>query len=362
MTHVNMSVILNTARTGHAMVGYPNIHHFNYTIDALRRQTHTAFELIISDYIHDRRKFNWGEMRDTNFPIYHVPVTHSTWKNAGYAAICGTKNNGIMFSEGQLLVFLDDCCNFEAAFLEKFFKTWVEKKQFSNALHLKDLGDFPLCTEEGVEVRDARFGLPEMIENGFIVDNFDLAGYMSMSLEAALKLNGFDEFLDGSRQLEDTDLSYRLKAAGYHTVLNKNLVVKEQQHLAVAPQPIKRQEGYNPEEEDSIEFKPNLKCNGTYFHIKLEKRYPNRDDYVRANHRGLNPEEAALMNPCYKLALDGPEPRCIASGRGCNWRDGPNSKHMVLPDSNLYINSPPIFDLAVERQQRINIKQNYRVK
>ena len=343
---------MNTARSGHAMTGFPNMHHFQFTIDALRRQSFQDIEFIISDYHHDKRKIDWNTIRPAQFPVYHVPVTHSNFKNMGYVAISACKNNGIMFAEGEILIFLDDCSTFEGNFLNRILEIYRTQKTFPNPWHKKELGIELQYDGSGNPVIDSRHILFDQHAKDIIVDDFHMYGYSTMSLKAALDVNGFDEFMDGSRQLEDIDMGERLKAKGYHISLHRHLFVVEQQHKQIAPTPQK----HIGEPIDDFKFKENLKCNGPFLGFK--KRTRTGADFWFANNKPLSSEEVSMMRPCFLLNESSGIPRCDMSGGGCNWIN----KHMIHPDSNLYFNNPPLFNLANERQQRLSTKEKYLVR
>ena len=356
----SISIILNTARSGNAMIGFPNVHHFNYTIGALRQQMFKDFELIISDYIYDRRNFDWNtiDLTMNPFPIYHVPITHSQAHRDNYVAIAGTKNNGIMFAEGRLLFFLDDCSHLNGRLLQDIFDLYIRRGLFPNPLHIKDMGaDFARTADDKI-VQDCRFQLLDHHGVDEMIDTFHMYGYATMSLEAALRLNGYSEIFDFSRQMEDQSMGERLKAAGYHISLHRNLVVKEQEHLQLSPQPVGKPgiNTWSEADEDEIRFGPSLKCNGPFFYIEQERQ---GEDRIKANHRGLNAAERAKVKPCY--LLDGT--LCKASNLPCNWLDGEGrDRHMALPESERIFSNPPIFNLAEERQKRLLTKESFRVK
>ena len=347
-----ISVIMNTARSGYAMTGFPNRHHFEFTIEALRRQSLQDIEFIISDYMHDRRKLDWNTIRPTQFPIYHVPVTHSIFKDMGYVAISACKNNGIMFAEGEILVFLDDCSNFEGNFLNRILEIYRTQKTFPNPWHKKEVGVELQYNSDGIPVIDSRHILFDQHAKDVIVDDFHMYGYSTMSLKAALDVNGFDEMMDGSRQLEDIDMGERLKAKGYHISLHRYLFVVEQQHKQIAPTPQK----HVGEPIDDFKFKENLKCNGPFLGIKKEKR--TGVDFWFANNRAFSPEEQTMIRTCFLLDESSGQIKCKSSGGGCNWID----KHMMHPDSKIYFTNPPLFNLGNKRQQRLSEKQKYLVR
>jgi len=353
-----ISVIINTARSGYSMLGLPGVHHFKYTIDALKRQSYKNFELIISDYIWDKRQFDWDSIKRNFFPIYHVPITHSIFKKHGYVAISGTKNNGIMYAEGNILIFLDDCCTFESNFIARIIEAIKLKKIFPNAWHKKEIGSEIKYDGNGNPVIDSRYVLFDHYQKDIIIDNFHMYGYSSMTLEAALKVNGFDELMDGSRQLEDIDMGERLKRAGFHISFHKDIFVVEQEHTDLAPEPDAR--GENPwsdnKKEDPVKFNNNLKCNGPFHFIKNERK--GNDSYL-ANHRPLNAVELEKVRNCFLLSKrDDGSPLCRASNGGCNWID----KHMKDSMAEfLIVQNPPVFSLEEERKKRLAEKKKYLV-
>jgi len=354
-----ISIILNTARSGLSMPGFFNIHHFKFTIDALARQTFKNFELIISDYIHDKRHFDWSCFnRDLGFPIYHVPITHSIYKDKGYCAICATKNNGIMYASGDYIISLDDCCTFESHYVQKVLEAWMQHGYFVNALHVKEFGSTNYRDSNGNPIRDCRYQILDAHKTDILINNFNLYGYSSFSLEAALKLGGFNEMFDGSRQLEDIEFGERLKLAGYRIALNRNIFVCEQEHTKIASDP-GNYHGQYPEwwmKEDDVKFEPNLRCNGPIFYI-LRERKP--QDWIVANKHGFYDHEKKKIDPCFML-----EGRiCKSSGVECNWinQDG-SSLQMKHPDANLLFTSSPIFDLSKMRDEKLQIKETYRVR
>jgi glycosyltransferase involved in cell wall biosynthesis len=359
-----ISVLMNTARSGYSIYGLPKTHYLEYTIDSLRKQSFQDFEFVISDYLYEQRsrEINLKSIKPTSFPVYHVPVTHSRFKDLGYSAISACKNNGIFYASGQILVFLDDCCSFESDYLSRIYDIITNKQLFPNPLHMKYIADKPQLLSNGNPMMDCRFSLfnrqqlyvlnpTEPID--IIVNKFHLYGYMTCTLESAIRLNGFDEMFDGSRQLEDVDFGERLKVAGYKISLHKDLFVTEQKHYDNRLDPLSM---------FSKNFGVSLKCNGQWYKIKENRK---GEDWIRVNHRALNQvEKDTLINFCnYRSETQDPKrPRCNMSGGGCNWRkEGKVYFHMQHPDSQIYINNPSVFDMSEIRTKRLKTKEEYRV-
>lgn len=348
-----LSVILNTARTGYSMHGLPEVHHFNRTIEALNNQVFKDFELIISDYIHKDRGFDWGTVK-ANFPIYHVPITHSEFHRRKYCAISATKNNGISYAKGEYLVFLDDCCTFNPTFLRDVMTQYVTRNLFPNALHIKQIGGQDHLGSDGAQVRDCRYQLLDGLNVNEIINNFHLYGYSSCSAAAAFELNGFDEMYDGSRQLEDIDFGERLKAAGHKISLHRKIFIYEEEHLKIS---LKKSDSDSPwnvhKEGDTAGIRDNLRCNGPYFYLKKTRE---RRDYIEANRRPLTPEESKQIKPCHMRGADN---LCRASNVTCNWKE---EDHMTGLDAQVYLTDPPVFSLY--EMNRINVarREGFRVK
>lgn len=360
MTQPLVSVILNTARSNFPMIGFPEKNHLLYTIDALKRQSfHNfgGFELIVSDYIHSRREMDWGKAGELKFPIYHVPITHSAAHANGYCAISAGKNNGGMFAEGKYLIFLDDCCSFEKDFIFRIFKAWAERKIFTNALHRKEVGALSYCGADGNQIIDCRYSYFNKEDQGEqeYIDGFHMYGYASMSLEAFIGINGYDEMFDGSRQLEDIECGERLKQNGFHIALNNRIFVNEQEHLEIGRGP----EGndcpwHTGKGDDGIKLKPNLRCNGPYYCLKAQRISSQR---MKANMHPLSQGERNKIKPCFKLNGK----ICEVSGVECNWLNEDGSLKYMSVDDFIY-NNPPVFNMLSMRQEKLSIKEGYRVR
>jgi hypothetical protein len=355
--NMKLSVIMNTARPNLSMPGFPGVNHLFWVIDnALRRQTFTDFEFIISDYLYDSRKINFKELRDVKFPVYRIPVEHSHWKDEGYVAISATKNAGAMYASGDLLFFIDDCCSFEANLFRKIVEIYHRTGTFPTPLHIREDGTNDAIGPDGKPVRDCRFVYfygpdGKRVGTDEIIDNFDLYGYATVGADAFFRLNGYDEMFDGSRQMEDMDLGRRLKFAGYHISLNRYLVVKEQRHCLAGKAEHQKTE-YEKKLSDIVDFKENLKCNGTYFGIRNSWV---GERFYKANAFGLDEDSWKRLENCY--LFDRSRSGCILSGRGCNWTE----HHMKHPDARKYLTNPPVFDMYQMRSSRLAVKERFRV-
>lgn len=255
-----MSVTLETARSSYgAMIGRENVHLLQPSLDSLEKQTFKDFEFIVSDAMFEKRPDTFNghpfNREDYNFPIKHIPVKpYSVWLQQGLWAGQAGLNQGIIHSDGELLVFLADCCEFKEDTLELYWK-WFQKGYFAMALTIYHKNGKPFFYDE--KYKDLVIGTSTLEEikkvGGFdklvkdsrwkYMENTDVIapcpwnwhyGYNSCSLEVALKINGFDENFDGDKALGDVDFGSRLEMAGYNNLLlDKNLYVIENGHNSV---------------------------------------------------------------------------------------------------------------------------------
>jgi len=116
---MKISLCMNTAREDYSMIGFPNIHIFEYLMRSLRRQTYKNFEVVIADVLYDKRS-NYFKEHPEDFEIKHVPIKPNVWLPREFMAISTCKNTAILHATGDIISFIDDCGeinskNFEAA-------------------------------------------------------------------------------------------------------------------------------------------------------------------------------------------------------------------------------------------------------
>jgi hypothetical protein len=258
-----ISCILPTARESNPIIGLQDIHVLQPTLYSLEKQTFRDFELIIVDALYPEKR-KWIEKRKWSFPIKYVPphLNHRFWLDKGFWGVCGMLNTGILYAEGELIVRLDDCSEIPYAnYLQKFWDAY-QNGYFALAMHVRYHAGEPARVDEeyfekGYEAKyvkcpetEDRKALLERLygKNGIVRDTrWPIVerkgrmiappewgyGYSSYSLEALLKINGFNELFDGVKGQEDQDCSIRMSMAGYKDVflLDKDLWVIEHEHL-----------------------------------------------------------------------------------------------------------------------------------
>jgi hypothetical protein len=256
----------------------PTTHFLEPTVRSLKNQTFQDFELVIVDSLHKYRpslfEDNSFQGEKLPFPVKHVPPKPSPYMDKGMWHVCNNLNTAFIHAEGDLLIHFGDCGELlDPATLQKFWN-WYERGYFASALVTyfhksepltyteiyKQISDtknktdwsygqiteqlariYKVCPsglfKEGDVIRDSRWSAVNKAEKGILcnVPHEWWYGYTSVSMDAVLKVNGFDELMDGCKGLEDCDVGSRLQLAGYDDlVLDKNLTVIEHWHAPVS--------------------------------------------------------------------------------------------------------------------------------
>lgn len=363
-THMNISFIMATARDAHPIIGMPGLHFLKPTIDSLKIQTFKDFEFVLVDGLfHLRPNLFKGDPFDATkfpFPVKHVPIEHNALHNHRFPLdnrrwnICGSLNTSIIHSSGELLVRLDDCCEFSSDYAQKFWEGY-QSGYWPMAMHIRYLGGKPAYLNDEYRKKgyesstSANFGYKNAFEsdrdeilrklygeNGLVRDTrYDIVkkeggrkvappewyyGYSSLTLEAAIKVNGWDELFDFDKSLEDSDMGSRLSMAGYENkfLLNINQQVIEHEHGPVSEKLF---------DKDAR----SVKCN---YAIYLTNRKRNR---WRANSSILSEKDIkfirseSLKPPC------SPTPNFYDENCNGKWFD-------------IWTKNQPIFDLKEERK------------
>jgi glycosyltransferase involved in cell wall biosynthesis len=345
---VSISIILPTAREDYSIIGLPDLHILERTFNSLLNQRFKDFEVIVVDGLYPKRD-KWLA-KDWKFSVRYVPVhrNHRFWFDRKRWFICASLNTGIIHAEGELLVRIDDCCEFDDMFLQRFWDGY-KKGYFPCAMHIRYLEGKParfdseymnkgyeakysstmekddrlqilrrLYGDEGL-VRDTRYPVVKANGGNMIGPAEWFYGYASMSLEAALKINGFNELFDGDKSEEDMECGLRLSMAGY-----KNMFLLDVDHQVI------EHEHIPPSSELILPDQPNIKCNYALL-LLTEKRNRWQANKVKMTEEDLNfLREESLKSPC------SPRPNFYADDcKGYLW--------------NLWASNQNIFDLREER-------------
>jgi glycosyltransferase involved in cell wall biosynthesis len=327
---VSISIILSTARDNFSIVGLPNLHLLYPTIESLKSQSFKNFELIVIDAMFHIRSnlFEKGGIFDKKklpFNVKHIPIERNRLFNHRFPMdnrrwnVCGGLNTGLIHAEGELIVRLDDCCEFDSEYIKKFWGGY-QNGYFPMAMHIRYLEGKPAILNdtyrkigyemniggtsggwdvssrdellrklygEGGLVRDSRY--QKVVESGgrLVAPSDWCYGYSSVSLEAALNVNGWDELFDFDKSLEDVDFGNRICMNGYSGkfLLDIGLQVIEHEHLGISNKVI--DSGVKP-----------IKCNWAIYQINKNK------SRFRANSSILDSRELkfvrkeSLRSPC----------------------------------------------------------------
>jgi GT2 family glycosyltransferase len=251
-----ISILLNTCRDDYPLVGLPETFIFEPTIKSLNKQEYKEFELIIIDACYSSYRKEWIE-KNSNFSVKYINAFPNRFLEKGMCAISSMKNKGLIYAEGELVVFIDDCTEFPMNWTKKIWN-WFEKGFFPMSLTYYFEGGKPKILGKGNKYIEIIYGkeyykedkLYAFLRNGDIVrdsraDFVNKLGIVhpsgnwfyggsSASLEALLKINGIDEKFDGKKGLEDSDTGLRLEKAGYNVfVLDKDLWHIEHWHKSM---------------------------------------------------------------------------------------------------------------------------------
>lgn len=364
---VSISVIMSSARDDYPIVGLPQVHMLQPTIESLKIQKFKDFEFVFCDALYYYRPglFEKGGMFDKallGFTVKHIPVEHNRlynhkfWIDNRRWAVCGQLNTCLIHASGGLVVRIDDCAEFDSSYLNRI---WVEYKVnglWLYGMHIRYLGGKPAVLDanyrkigyemngsssgsggwdvsgrdellkklygEGGLVRDSRYQKVVGAGGRMIAPPDWSYGYSCFELEAALRVNGFCELMDGDKSLEDVDFGNRLTMTGY---VNKFLLsidhqVIEHEHIGISNKVIDG--GVKP-----------IKCNWAVYQINKNKNRFRANSDVLSKHDIKFIKKESLKHPCSPNGVGG------FYDENCNGR---------LFD--IWTKNQPIFDLRVERK------------
>lgn len=242
-----ISFIMITARQDYPYLGRRDLHVFEPTLECFKQQTMKDFEWIILDVLYDQRKDYFKDM-NLPFSVKHIPAKPNLWIETGFPGICAQYNKGIIYADGSLLFFTGDSHMIFPNFMERLWRHYQDG-YFPLAWYFFDLTYSEHETLKRSSSHPDRFDeawpgkqLPCSPYNilGYCGEKVSIEhryneafkdnelqqrpapwvwwfGCSSASLEAMLKINGFDQRFDGDRMLLDCDVGSRLDLAGYGT-------------------------------------------------------------------------------------------------------------------------------------------------
>lgn len=234
-----------TARTDFPYLGRPDLHVFEPTLEAFKQQTMTDFEWVVVDGLWHKRKDFFKDL-DLPFNVKHVPLQPNVWYDKGFPGISTQYNKGIIHADGDLLFFTGDSYMVQPRFMERLWENY-QNGYFSLAWYFFD-NTYSRPSKHLAPKEKEEFDIAYPGQTGKAPVKYDVLGYSgrrvsiehryletfgkhdydkvsapwqwwfgcsSASLEAMLKINGFDQNFDGDRMLLDCDVGSRLELAGY---------------------------------------------------------------------------------------------------------------------------------------------------
>jgi hypothetical protein len=223
-----ISLIIHTASADNMLQKEHNIDSmFQMYIDCLEQQTFKDFEFILVDGKYDENKESFKNIK-TSFVVKHVPIhdNHRYWFDKNLVHISSIKNTGLLYADGELCISVDDAELFHDKLLDMYWYYYQSGflmnslfKRFKtisvNALKRVNM---PILGEE--YNNDPRFNY--LKNENLIHSHGDLlyAG-TSFTLNSAIKLNGFNEKMDGCKSLEDVEFGIRLQLLGHKFVMDR---------------------------------------------------------------------------------------------------------------------------------------------
>ena len=246
-----ISVITCTAKAA------PNLERM---AECLRSQTYTDFEWLIVDRLLPKRGEDYYKgLQDLSmFDINIVAPKKSIYHDFNLPDISNARNTGIIYSAGDILVWYDDNMWIPANYLEKHinmhaiigsesycvglfwpFSNWDNVLDFSKQEPYDKYGNF--CREGSFNDNnpDTTHGIRPDDNRAYMEFPQDLSmrqyspyetvkgswcynGNLSFTLSLALKLNGYDEHLDGTFGGEDVNFGVRADNAGATGILDRS--------------------------------------------------------------------------------------------------------------------------------------------
>lgn len=183
-------------------------------IELLNGQTCLDFEYILVDGYYFQRKDAMLEMikgLKPNFPLRYVPDKPTRWKGCR-PALSSARNTYLIWARGEMIIGVDDCCADMCPDLVEKHMRWV-RRGFAVSGSWFD--------SNGWESRH------KIIDNAKVVNpGWFYGANHSFLLEDVLKVNGYEELLDGEQGQEDCELGIRLGRMGIKILYEPDLWVE----------------------------------------------------------------------------------------------------------------------------------------
>jgi len=294
----SISYVTITARADYPTVGRPSLHLFEPTLQTLKNQTFTDFEYIVCDVFYDKRPEYFID-HNYGLQIKHIPAAPNIWQKYGLVQTCHQFNKGIIHADGELLFFDADSSMLHPNLMENLWSHYQEGVFVSLGFgsDLTFTPELKRGTWQGATMKDARTNVVPtewyrfLGYNGLVImdhryrklfENNSLEtatippdwyyGISTVSMEAALKVNGFNQAFDGDSALNDVDFGNRLVIAGFDrlAMFRDSYVVEAYAGTQWNPQ--------------MRTVRPEIKCNnGLLLYNKISGRFRANEPYSKAD-------------------------------------------------------------------------------
>lgn len=324
---MKISFVTITARNNYPYIGRPDLNIFEPTIESLKAQTMamTDFEWVIIDYLYEERKNYFKDMK-LPFKVKHVPASPNIWHDVGLPGVSTQYNKGIIYADGELLYFSGEGYLFLPNFCEKI---WEYHKQgyiplvwyfYDNTFTPENIinnqsASFKKAYPKDSEITPIPYNICSYTGKNITIEHRPLVAFKNTfknvgnqiynapwewwfccsatSLEAMLKINGFDQRFDGDRMLLDCDVGSRLQLAGF----NKFILVKDLFAIRMRP----HAEEWNAKlTKDTITIKCNLPF--IYWARKFNRYtandHSNVDDEIKWSKEEYCPKQCIIRATC----------------------------------------------------------------
>ena len=267
-----MTCVYATARPCYDLIERSEVDHIQLFLDTLAQQTFKSFEVVIADCIYDKRETHIEDnaYRGKKYPfqIYHIKV-NSPWLKHGCWSGQAPWTHGALLARGELFLTFGDCCELPPQYLERIWDWYLKGYWCMGLVIYKKAGKLYYITEQDLTeplpdsdtdswrqgitknikelqrrgimkdlVRDSRWTYVDSA--GIIKPKGKVGaqlyhGYSCLPLEVLLKVNSFDENVDGDKAIGDIMMGFQLWMAGYDNVLvlDKDVWLYENAHKAV---------------------------------------------------------------------------------------------------------------------------------
>jgi len=336
---VKLSMIQITARANYPTAGREDLHLWEPTLQTLAHQTFKDFELIVVDVFYDERPDYFKE-HNYGLKIKHIPATPNPWHKWGLVQTCSQFNKGIIHADGELILTDADSSMLPPNLLEQLWKHYQDgyfvslgfgadltfaTELYERKLNAEGIYEFKTGIWQGTQLEEAKkrsivptgwysfLGYKGLVimdhryRQLFANSNREMTlikpdwyyGISTISLEAALKVNGYDTSFDGDSALNDVDMGYRLVQAGYNklAMFRDSYIIEAYAKL-----------GWHPKMRSP---RPEIKCNfailqfnrWTYRYRVNTPLSPRDINYIITN---ICTNKCPIKEQCRKLSHRGP--------------------------------------------------------